>query len=71
MMRTCNNCFVRKPFTDFHVNKANKDGIQYNCKPCASELVKSYRQNKIQKKWDKLYSEENKENESTIIINAK
>jgi hypothetical protein len=56
-MRKCNNCFKILPLTEFY---KKLDGHQYACKMCAKELVYGYRQRKIDKKWDELYTKDKK-----------
>lgn len=57
-MKTCKNCFARLPTSQFHKNKASKDGFQYKCKKCAIECVLIGRKEKIQKRWDVIYKME-------------
>lgn len=33
-MKTCYNCRVEKPYSDFHKDSSRKDGCQRACKPC-------------------------------------
>ncbi len=37
-MKTCYVCGIEKPYEQFSKCKANKDGLQYNCKTCATIL---------------------------------
>ncbi len=36
----CPACEQTKPVADFQRNKATKDGLQYNCRPCNAEAVR-------------------------------
>jgi 5-methylcytosine-specific restriction endonuclease McrA len=43
-MKTCSCCKQSKPFAEFNKNKANKDGLQYQCKVCTKEAnAKSFK----------------------------
>lgn len=35
-MKTCPNCHTEKSASEFHKNRAEKDGLQVNCKSCRS-----------------------------------
>lgn len=37
--KACTRCGAVKPLSDFHRNRANKDGLQYHRKPCLSAEV--------------------------------
>ncbi len=37
--KPCTQCKVVKPYSDFHNNKAKKDGKQSNCKACQSKRI--------------------------------
>lgn len=37
MVKVCNKCQEEKPLSDFHKNKATKDGHQYFCKECSNQ----------------------------------
>jgi len=39
-MKTCYNCRVEKPYSDFHKDSSRKDGCQRACKPCISIIDK-------------------------------
>lgn len=41
-MKTCANCRVVKPFTDFAKNSARKDGLQSSCRPCDKTRKDAY-----------------------------
>lgn len=50
-MKTCSKCKTEKSFNEFHSNKNNKDGFQYQCKKCRKEtcaksFLKRYAENK-------------------------
>lgn len=34
-MKTCSKCHIEKPFEEFHLRSASKDGLQRMCKVCA------------------------------------
>lgn len=36
-MKTCTKCKIDKPFEFFGVHSGNKDGYQYQCRPCRKE----------------------------------
>ena len=58
-MKKCNKCNIEKELTEFHKNKASKDGLHTQCKSCRSEREKEhYQQNKEQRR---KYREQNKE----------
>ena len=40
--KRCSECKKIKPTTEFHKNKAKKDGLCTECKPCHCELVRQY-----------------------------
>ena len=42
-MKKCTKCGIEKPLTEFHKEKAKKDGHRPNCKACSAEY---YAQNK-------------------------
>lgn len=43
-MKTCSTCKIEKLFSEFSKQKASKDGYHYQCKSCAKEYMKSYRE---------------------------
>ena len=50
-MKTCYNCHVEKPYSDFHKDSSRKDGCQRACKPCISMLsAKRHAQNADKRK---------------------
>lgn len=62
-MKTCYNCRVEKPYSDFHKDSSRKDGCQRACKPCISILsAKRHAQNADKRKvqWA-AWSAENKD----------
>ena len=49
--KTCSQCSETKPINHFGINRASKDGLQYNCKECVKEYRRrvyspDYRANK-------------------------
>jgi hypothetical protein len=36
-----------------------KNGYQYSCKDCTKEKVYAWRKEKVQKRWDKIFIDEN------------
>lgn len=38
----CHNCQTTKPISDFYKNKAKKDGLQTQCKPCMKSRNKDW-----------------------------
>ena len=45
-MKTCNKCKIPKELTEFHKNKASKDGYRYSCKDCKAKIAKKARRTK-------------------------
>jgi 5-methylcytosine-specific restriction endonuclease McrA len=52
-MKQCTKCKKSKPYTEFWVNRKNKDGYEYYCKSCKSQIgnrkerdAKYYQKNK-------------------------
>lgn len=43
--KLCPKCKESKPTSEFHRNKARKDGLQYTCKPCAIRTVVASQRN--------------------------
>ncbi len=41
-VKKCSKCKKAKPFSEFHKNKAKKDGFQDYCKICTNTQVKKY-----------------------------
>ncbi len=64
MVKTCSECKVGKPFSEFYKNRKAKDGFQNQCKGCKKAYNKAYREaNKENiKEYKKSYREANKEN---------
>jgi hypothetical protein len=44
-MKTCRICKVDKPYSEFYHQKRNADGYKTECKTCAYEQHKTYREN--------------------------
>lgn len=42
--KTCSKCHESKPVTEFHRNSSTKDGLQYQCKACAREYQREYKE---------------------------
>lgn len=42
-MKRCRKCGETKPRSEFHKNRAHKDGLQSYCKPCQMEAVNVWR----------------------------
>lgn len=42
MNKQCKECFQYKPYTDFHKNKTNKDGLGSYCKPCSNKKARDH-----------------------------
>lgn len=55
-MRRCNNCFQLLDLSNFY---KKKNGYQYSCKDCTKEKVYAWRKEKVQKRWDKIFIDEN------------
>ena len=62
-MKKCTKCKEEKPFEDFNKHKRLKDGRQSNCRECAKEYKKQYRENNKEKirEYNKQWHENNKE----------
>ena len=45
-VKTCTKCGVEKPYTDFHIHRKEKSGVQACCKSCKYESFKQYHQQK-------------------------
>lgn len=43
-MKLCSKCKEQKSFEEFHKDRTTKDGFEYRCKKCKSELAKERRQ---------------------------
>jgi len=43
--KICSKCKKEKPLKEFHKQKANKDGLAYQCKECNKERNKEYYKN--------------------------
>ena len=41
-MKTCTKCGETKPFSEFHKNLANADGLLNQCKPCRKQMAASW-----------------------------
>jgi hypothetical protein len=37
-MKRCPRCGIVKPYSEFHANKARRDGLQTYCKPCRAVI---------------------------------
>ncbi len=63
MKKVCCICKIEKSAEDFHRNKRNKDGYQYQCKLCRKISSKSYYELNKEKflERDKIYREKNKQ----------
>ena len=55
-MKICASCDIKKPFTEFHIDKASKDGFRFRCKACI-KLYDQERSNKMAK-LDRVYTAE-------------
>ena len=63
LTKTCSKCGEEKPRTEFNKNKAQKDGLQNNCKSCHAEQVAKYREKNVVERveHDRKYREKNKD----------
>ena len=53
--KTCTNCGVNKPMSEYHKSKRYKDGLHYMCKPCNCAKSKEWsRANKARAKATRL-----------------
>jgi hypothetical protein len=63
--KVCPKCNIEKPSSDFHKERANKDGLHYMCKLCNSERSKKrYRENR--EKINRYHKEWTKDNKDII-----
>ena len=62
-MKKCSKCKVEKEFSEFHKNKASKDGYCSRCKVCRKEYNKQRYQNKREAilEYNKQYIQNNPE----------
>jgi hypothetical protein len=62
-MKTCTKCKEEKPFSEFHKDRAKKNGYQSSCKACRKEHKKSYYEKNKEKIIEQThkYKQENKE----------
>lgn len=60
--KQCSICKQQVPLSGFYANRLNKDGLQYKCKGCEQEYLKTYNRKNKQpnppkmtksKKWNK------------------
>lgn len=58
--KTCNRCKIEKPRSEFSLNNAVKDGLQYHCKTCDFEYQS--RRRKENKEYFATYSREYQRN---------
>jgi len=71
-MRTkhCKKCNQTKPISEFHNNKANKDGKTYRCKVCGTEAAKKWNK----ENWDRHRKNTNrwvKNNRDRVLIHSR
>ena len=50
-MKICTKCSVSKGVDEFYKCKKNNDGLNYNCKPCASAQKKKRKAKQLAAKW--------------------
>ena len=48
--KRCSHCKKNKPLSEFGVNRAMKDGINYRCRGCIREYIKKYHKTSLWKK---------------------
>lgn len=70
-MKVCGKCKEEKPLSEFSVNKRNKDGLEYICKVCRSEIRRSRYANLSEEKKVKLRNECKKWREKMSPLEAK
>jgi hypothetical protein len=46
-MKQCKKCGIEKPLSEFHKNKATKDGVQTYCAICSNAIKKDWRKANI------------------------
>lgn len=71
-MKTCNQCGLQKPTTEFYKRSASSDGLQHKCKSCVKIINENFRDTKPEyqnqwykknaKKWSAYCTEWAKEN---------
>ena len=62
-MKKCTKCGIEKPLSEFHKNKAYKDGLRNQCKSCAAKYRACYYQENKERisEQNARYHQENKE----------
>ena len=77
MLKKCYKCQIEKSITEFHKNKARKDGIEPKCKICVLEYSKNHYKNnmehrkKLVKNWENQNPERKKINRKNNYIQNK
>jgi len=62
-MKTCNKCGIEKEFSEFTIDKKNRDGFGHSCKVCRNKHYAEWRKNNKKDIYarDKIWRENNKE----------
>lgn len=55
-LKTCSNCRLRKPLTEYYRNSSRKDGYNLWCKNCLKPLIKKHKQSNKYKTLQAEYS---------------
>ena len=63
MTKVCSRCKEEKSISDFNKDRSCKDGHNYQCKACAKEKHRKYREENREKarEYDRKYREKNRE----------
>ena len=64
MEKVCKECGVLKPFEDYHIYRAKKDGRAIRCKECVSKTLKH--KNKLKKEFTALELCDNDEDRKLV-----
>lgn len=68
-MKTCPDCLVEKPATEFHRNRAMAGGVEYYCKPCRAERRKKYQDR--ERAYGRSYNQGRKASRRRLLTSVK
>ena len=66
-MKKCNKCGRILPLTEFNKSKASKDGLQYHCRDCHHEAMRSYHIKRAERELGKKISAYKEEPKPTAL----
>ena len=69
-MKWCKGCKQYKPIDEFHHNKANKDGHEFDCKACQVEMTTKAKQKRTAKKKELIQEAQKEAIKSKILDNV-